>query len=208
MTSPVSATSPTFPDALPFGVEGDFIDAQQAYELAMRVDQIARDSDTAFQTVYKPRAFAAKVTPAFAVPNGTTTAWGNLVSEWNTSFGALSSSGWQQARSEPESWYLLGAEQMIANTAGVPNTADHIDGMFQITTLNALTKVTTTNLVAGFVLNQETNSGGESFTFATFARLYQGGVTPVVQIFGPGTPTRQLAVESRFWGVRLGPVAF
>jgi len=204
-------TSPTFPDGLPFPIQGDFPDvALQARELAMRVDQAARDADAALAALYKPRAFVWRLTAATGMTNGLSTAWAgsSWTADWDTSQGPSAPGGaWIQSLSEPLSWWLLGAEMMVTNVSGTPNTGDHIEGFFSWQGADPLTLLPTGNPNVAFVLKQENNAGGESMTFVTVQPLYHAQVSPWYGIFGPGTPVRQIAANSRFWGVRLGPVA-
>lgn len=205
-------TSPTFPDAFPFPIQGDFADvALQAYELAMRIDAYARGADAAFQQIYKPKSFCYRVSVATATfATNSTNFWSNLVSEWDTSNTASppsGASGWFQDVGEPQSWWIIGQTLMLTNVSGTPNTGDHVDGYFQWSGYDPLSNKPTGNPNVGFANAQEMNAGGESLSTVIVLPLYQASVYPIVQVFGAGTGVRAIAANSRLWGVRLGPVA-
>jgi hypothetical protein len=206
-------TSPTFPDALPFPIQGDFADlAQQAYETAMRVDQFARDADNAFALTYRPRSFCYRVNATFTAGVGDTF-FTNLAVEWDTSntpTANFPTGSWTQDRVEPQSWWMIGASLNIANTAGVANIGDHVDLMFNWSGTDQLSKAAVGSGSAtpvGFTAAAEMNAGGESLSNVTILSLYQAQVLALIQVFGPGTATRTVQTTSRFWGVRLAPVA-
>lgn len=214
-------TSVTDPDFLPYGTPADFGDVQQWYELASRVDAWAQAADQAFNNIYRPKAFLIRGTGTLALGTGyqgsTLGSYWNTT-DWNTSGGRMPGAGtpwWYQDAAEPPSWWLLGANISLTNTAGTPSTSTKTEMQFNILTTdpvtgkNAFLTTSTSGRYSGFRENIETNSGGESMSIATVAPIYQGQVSSFVQVFPPSagdTASRTVAAQGQFWGVRLGKV--
>lgn len=202
-------TGLTLPDGLPFAYQPDFADVQQWFELAMRVDALAAAADAQFQTIYKPKAFLARVSSNVASFNGP---WSNLVRDWDTSGGTWVTGGWNQNAGEPQSWWLIGSDLMLSVTAGAPAATDQLTNGFTYTSRDPvsgapLTLGTTIDSFHGYTLNQETSSGGESMSSVTVLPLYRGLVTPWSPQYPTGAVTYSMLASSRFWGIRLGPVS-
>lgn len=219
-------TGVTDPDSLPYGLQADFADVQQWYELAMRVDAIAQAADQAFNEQYRPHMF--HVTGSGAVSLGTGTVGSSLGSYWNTitantSGGLFTNGNFQQDPAEPPSWWMFGCNLTLTNVSGTAATGTHTTLYFTgqttdpITGQKPLSPPGSTGYApyfnegrySGFRQNLESNSGGEGMSIMTVMPIYHGFVSMFAQVWTPAsgdTASRSVAAGGTFWGLRLGRI--
>jgi hypothetical protein len=205
---------------IPYALGTDFSDPRVLRDLALTEDALFAGYDAAFTAGPRPAAFMCRSgadTGGFS--NGSIGAIVSSVTEWNTSNGAIASSGtWTQDLNEVPSWWMFGMNLFEAVASGAPTVGSLMQAIFLVTSLDPVTLLSaTTALGDGNPFLQEVNrystetpdtgTTNEFFTGFCIVPMYKGSVVPV---FGnrdtSGGQTKKASAGTVFWGVRLGAI--
>jgi hypothetical protein len=195
-------TGTTAVEGLPYPLEADFADVQDAFRLATAVDADIRADQTPFRNFMARPSFIGRSTSNSATASVGTMAFTVGAVEWDNTGGLAVGGVWTQPAAQQPSWWLFGCTILVAQISGTPTVGDLVLGNIQTQTTDQVTTVV--SLANAWQRNDESNTAGEWINMFAMAPIYQGaaGLTLTVN----GASVKAIGTGSRFWGMYLGPV--
>lgn len=189
-------------EGLPYPLETDFADVQDAFRLATAIDSDLRAQQKPFRDFGMRPSFIGRCT---ANQSGFLSGTQQLpvgAIEWDNTGGlALGTPYWTQPNSQGPSWWMFGATVLVVPT-GSQVSGEMNMGFIQIATTDQVTEqISYTNF---YQRNDDSTTNGEWLNVFCMAPLYQGQANAGLIL--QGTTTKAIQAGSRFWGMYLGPV--
>jgi hypothetical protein len=187
----------------PYPLRSDFADVQDAFRLAMAVDEDLRGTQAPFRAfIGRPSFIARQTVTGSGFLSGTQTLTFGAI-DWDNTGGAVAGiSSWSQPNNQQPSWWLFGATVLVNIVSGTPVVGDMNMGRISVSTTDPATSVVTTT--RHYQRNDETNTVGEWINLFAMAPIYQGSASCALML--NGTTSKSILAGSRFWGIHLGPV--
>lgn len=190
-------------EGLPYPLEADFADVQDAFRLATAIDSDIRALQAPFRTFGQRPSFIARCT---ANQSGFLSGQQFLpvgAIEWDNTGGVFGSNSpyWTQPNSQPPSWWMFGATILVVPTGGQV-LGEMNAGFIQVATTDQVTQQI--SYTTYYQRNDDSTTSGEWLNVTCMAALYQGQAAAGLEL--QGTTQKAIQSGSRFWGMYLGPV--
>lgn len=187
----------------PYPLTPDFADVQDAYRLAIAVDEAVRAEQAPFRSFESRPSWLVRQTVNGSGFLSGSSSFNSGAIDWdNTGGWTLGTSGWQQPVGQPPSWWMFGCTLLTAPISGTPVVGDMNMARIRVTTTDQVSGVaTSTNY---YQRNDETNTGGEWINLFTMAAVYRA--TTTLALILNGSTSKALGAGTAFWGLCLGPV--
>lgn len=190
----------TVNEGLPYPLEPDFADVQDAFRLATAIDSDLRADQAPFRAFMgRPSFIGMQQTTQGGINSGTQILQMQTV-EWDNTQG-VAGNIWNQPLSQPPSWWMFGATIRVNPTGGqvvgdlnlgqiVVQTADQVTGLL--------------SLKHFWQRNDDSATNGEWINLFGMTPIYHGVAECLLTV--DGSTAKGILAGSRFWGVYLGPV--
>lgn len=193
----------TTTEGYPYPAETDAADVQDAYRLAMAIDQDLRSEQAPFRAFVGRPSFIGRCTAnQSGFISGTQQMPVGAV-EWDNTGGLIGGGSpyWTQPNSQSPSWWLFGATILVVPT-GAQVAGEMNMGFIEVATTDQVTQLISYSDF--YQRNDDSQTNGEWLNVFCMAPVYQGQANAGLIL--NGTTTKAIQNGSRFWGMYLGPV--